>query len=121
KKAGKVDEATAKMPELWHGIIGPLLAKERFGVKDPEVLEAIACHTVGKPEMSMLAKIVYVADFGEYNRENGASMKIMRLIKHKNTSLDELVRSVTRQKIMFLLDNNRIIHKDGIELWNRSV
>ena len=53
--------AQRPMP-VWHGLCAALLARHRWGVQDEEVLSAIANHTAGKPGMSRLDKIVYLAD-----------------------------------------------------------
>ena len=47
---------------VWHGICAAILARTKWGVEDEAVLSAIACHTAGKPGMSRLDKIVYLAD-----------------------------------------------------------
>lgn len=57
--ASDVEEAE---PVLLHGPIAARLMRERFGVDDPEVLAAVEAHTTGRPGMSSLAKIMYVAD-----------------------------------------------------------
>jgi len=49
-------------PALLHAALGAALARERFGVDDPDVLSAIAKHTRGAPEMSPLDCVVYLAD-----------------------------------------------------------
>ena len=55
-------------PALVHGKLGAYLAKQRYGMKD-EICSAIACHTTGKPKMTTLEKILYVADFIEPGRK----------------------------------------------------
>ena len=52
-----------------HGHTGEILARERFGVTDKEVLAAIRSHVTGAPEMSLTAQIVFLADYTEENRE----------------------------------------------------
>lgn len=47
---------------VWHGIVAAILARTRWGVTDEEVLSAVACHTTGKPGMSKLDKILFLAD-----------------------------------------------------------
>lgn len=57
------------MPEsVVHSFLGVEVAKQDFGVTDPEILDAIAYHTTGRPNMSRLEKIVYVADKTEESR-----------------------------------------------------
>lgn len=47
---------------VWHGICAAILARTQWGVTDEEVLSAVACHTTGKPGMSKLDKILFLAD-----------------------------------------------------------
>lgn len=51
-----------------HGRAGAILASMRYGIDDPEILEAIAVHTTGAPEMSIIAQILFIADYTEVNR-----------------------------------------------------
>lgn len=55
-------------PVLLHAPLGALIARERFGVEDGEVLSAIAKHTTGAPTMSALDRVVYLADSLEPGR-----------------------------------------------------
>ena len=48
-----------------HAKAGAVLAKEKYGVKDEEILNAIFYHTTGRPQMSVLEKIIYIADYIE--------------------------------------------------------
>ena len=59
----------ADMPDsVVHSFIGAEVAKRDFGVTDKEILDAIAYHTTGRPGMTRLEKIVYVADKTEDSR-----------------------------------------------------
>ncbi len=53
---------------LIHGKLGAWLARERYGVCDEEICSAISYHTTGKPEMTTLEKIIYIADYIEPGR-----------------------------------------------------
>lgn len=69
KKYGiKVNKCEKANPDLLHGKIGVFIAKEKYGVDDPEILSAIAYHTTGHPDMTLLEKIIFVADYIEPNR-----------------------------------------------------
>ena len=57
------------MPALIHAKLGAYLAENEYGIKDREVLDAITYHTTGRPEMTMLEKILYIADYIEPNRD----------------------------------------------------
>ncbi|MBO4384670.1 MAG: nicotinate-nucleotide adenylyltransferase [Clostridia bacterium] len=56
-------------PYLIHSRLGAVLAMEKYGVTDPEVLSAISCHTIGRVGMSLMDKIIYVADKIEPSRD----------------------------------------------------
>ncbi len=54
--------------EIWHAIVGPIIAKEIFGIDDKDILNAIRWHTTGRENMSILEKVVYLADVIEPSR-----------------------------------------------------
>ena len=64
-----VGEEERQSPKLLHGPLAAELARRDFGVEDEEILEAVRVHTVGKPGMSLLAMILYVADKIEPGRD----------------------------------------------------
>ncbi len=63
-----LSDAERQNTALIHGKLGAYLAQKRYGVNDPEIRSAIACHTTGKPAMTTIEKIVYIADYIEPNR-----------------------------------------------------
>lgn len=66
-------------PIVLHAPLGAALARERFGISDPEILSAIAKHTVGAASMSPLDCVVYLADGLEPGRSFGAREELLRL------------------------------------------
>lgn len=56
-------------PALIHAKLGAVMAKDVYGVTDEVVLDAIRYHTTGRPHMTRLDKILYLADYIEPNRE----------------------------------------------------
>jgi nicotinate-nucleotide adenylyltransferase len=65
----EISELERRKPMLLHGRAAAVLLRERFGVHNGEVLEAVAFHTEGKIGMGPLAKIVYIADKVEVSRK----------------------------------------------------
>ncbi len=57
-----LDEVSKKQHGLIHAFLGAEIAKREFGICDEEIYDAIYYHTVGKPNMSTLTKIIYIAD-----------------------------------------------------------
>lgn len=64
----KLTKSEEDTKELWHSIISPIVAKEKLLITDEEVLSAMRWHTTGKEEMSILEKIIYIADMIEPGR-----------------------------------------------------
>lgn len=55
---------------LIHAKAGSILAKEEYGIGDEDILNAIYYHTTGRPQMSPLEKIIYIADYIEPGRKH---------------------------------------------------
>lgn len=53
---------------VWHGIAGAYFLQVRMGVTDPDVLNAVRYHTVGRAGMTRLEEIVYLADLISVDR-----------------------------------------------------
>jgi len=78
-------------PTLLHARLGAAIARERFGVEDPEVLSAIAKHTTGAGEMSPLDCVVYLADSLEPGRKFAERENLLQLALR---DLDAAMREV---------------------------
>ena len=69
KTAGiELDEDTLKSPALWHSIAGAVYSKQELCVADKDVLNAVRYHTSGRGNMSILEKVVYMADLTSAER-----------------------------------------------------
>lgn len=64
----ELDEFELKSPPLVHAKLGAETAKCVFGITDPEIIDAIRWHTIGRPYMTTLEKIIFVADLTEPGR-----------------------------------------------------
>jgi predicted HD superfamily hydrolase involved in NAD metabolism len=112
-----LDDITKKTPALRHSLVGPYAARDIFGVRDHEILDAIKYHTSGNRRMCPVAKVVFVADYTEINRKHRDSKKIRSKI-WTDITLDELVKNVLKDKLSFLLEEGKLIHPDAIRMWN---
>ena len=63
-----LSENEKNTPDLWHSIVGPIIAKKEIGIDDEDILSAIRWHTTGKENMTTLEKIIYIADMIEPSR-----------------------------------------------------
>ncbi|MEL6929341.1 MAG: bis(5'-nucleosyl)-tetraphosphatase (symmetrical) YqeK [Cyanobacteria bacterium J06600_6] len=103
-----VDQICLDHPHLLHADIGAVVAQQEFGVEDPEILSAIANHTLGAPQMSKLSCVVFVADVLEPNRGDNEQLKSMRLVAEQN--LYKCVRQTSDYSLEYLLSKHKIIH-----------
>ena len=65
-------------PSLLHAKCGAILASKDYGISNTDILNAISSHTTGRPQMSLLEKIVFVADYIEPGREDRKGMLALR-------------------------------------------
>ncbi|MFH0993808.1 MAG: bis(5'-nucleosyl)-tetraphosphatase (symmetrical) YqeK [bacterium] len=69
-------EADKWPPQLWHGLAAAQYAQADLGIDDPDILNAIENHSAGRPGMSKLEKIIFVADYVEpYRKYDNASIR----------------------------------------------
>ena len=115
KHYGKEVENYLDMNEILHGFAGAILAKEEFGIEDKDILEAIKYHTVGKRELSILGKIIYMADAVEEGRDY-PGVEELRDIALKN--LDEAILMELQQKLEYLLKKEIRIHLNTVDMRN---
>ncbi|MGL5648076.1 MAG: bis(5'-nucleosyl)-tetraphosphatase (symmetrical) YqeK, partial [Clostridium sp.] len=104
-----------KTPELWHSIVGPIVAKEKFNINDEEILSAIRFHTTGKEDMSLLDKIIYIADMIEPSRVFDGVGEIRKEVLE---NLDKGVLVGMNHTISFLLSKNGMIEENTIKARN---
>ncbi|WP_019720540.1 bis(5'-nucleosyl)-tetraphosphatase (symmetrical) YqeK [Heyndrickxia coagulans] len=104
--------------ELWHAPVGAYLVEKEAGITDREVLDAIKYHTSGRAGMTLLEKIVYLADYIEPGR-NFPGVEEARRLAGKD--LDEAVLYAARHTIAFLIGRNQPVFPDTIALYNDLV
>ena len=93
-------KAQERSPFLLHGPVGAYFARNKYGVKDQEVLGAITWHTTGRPGMTLLEKIVFTADYIEPGRDQAPDLERLRQMAF--TDLDGAVVLILRQTLDYL-------------------
>lgn len=73
-----VTEVERRNPFLLHAKVGAYLAEKKYGVRNQDVLNAIRYHTTGRENMSLLEKIVFVADYIEPGRKQAPNLQEIR-------------------------------------------
>lgn len=97
------NNAAARPAPVWHGPASAILCKTRWGVTDSEVLSAIECHTTGKPGMSKLDKILYLADMTSAERDF-PGVEALRSLAFED--LDAAMLAALKQSIDFVDEKN---------------
>lgn len=103
-----LDEITQKQPDLAHSFLGYFVAKNEYGIEDEEILNAIKYHTTAKPNMTLLEKIIYIADFIEPTRPNFECLERARYLAYEN--IDDALVFILKNTIQFNKNKGRIIH-----------
>ncbi len=80
------DQWTKKEPKLFHAVTGAVFAKEELLIEDEEILSAIRYHTTGKADMTLLEKIIYLADMIEETRKEFPDLKKIREVSKVDLS-----------------------------------
>lgn len=100
---------------VWHGVVGAEFVRDELKVTDPGILQAIRHHTVGSPLMSVLDKIVFVADYVEPGRDFPGVEAARKALA---TSLDEAVSYELTQTLLFLIKHHRSIYPQTFMTYN---
>lgn len=74
-------------PFLLHAKVGAFLAKEKYGIQDEEILSAVRFHTTGRPNMTLLEKIVFTADYIEPSRKTAPNLDEVRTLAFQNLDM----------------------------------
>lgn len=99
-----VSSVEKENPSLLHARLGAYLAHEKYGVKDEEIIYAIESHTTGRPGMSMLEKIVYIADYIEPGRRELPNMADVRQFAFRD--IDECLYRILKDSLVYLDSKN---------------
>ena len=98
-----VSDFEKEHPILLQAKLGAYIAKAKYNVTDKEILSAITYHTTGKPDMTMLEKIVYIADYIEPARNKAPRLTEIRRLAFED--LDECMYQILKDTLSYLDEN----------------
>lgn len=102
-----ISDAERNNTELLHAKLGSYLAMIKYGVVDSEILDAITYHTTGRPEMTFLDKIIYVADYIEPGRKEAPNLAKIRELAF--VDIDKCLNAILEQTLAYLKTRNEVI------------
>lgn len=110
-----IDPAEEAQPHLLHGPVAAALLAGRGLVTDPAVLDAIRYHTTGRPEMSLLEKIIWLADYIEPGRSFPGVESIREEARH---DLDRALLHALDNSIIYVIQRGWPLHLYSVHARN---
>ncbi|MBP3782978.1 MAG: bis(5'-nucleosyl)-tetraphosphatase (symmetrical) YqeK [Butyrivibrio sp.] len=96
----EISEVEKRNHSLLHAKVGMFLARTKYDVYDTDILNAIRWHTTGREDMSLLEKIIYIADFIEPNRKPLDDMNTIR--QEAYTDIDRCLAHILHNSVIYL-------------------
>lgn len=91
-------------PYLLHGKLGAYYGKHVYQIQDVKILDAITYHTTGRPDMGLLEKILFVADYIEPSRKQIPGLNEIRKVSFQN--IDKAVYFILKNTLAYLKSKN---------------
>lgn len=96
----EVTEIEKTNPSLLHAKVGADLSKRKYGIEDEEICSAVRYHTTGRPNMTLLEKIIFIADYMEPHREEAEDLPIVR--KQVFVNIDQTLCTILKDTLVYL-------------------
>ena len=100
-------DSELEMPALIHAKLGAYLARHEYKIEDQDIIDAITYHTTGRPGMTLLEKIIYIADYIEPNRKLIPGLAEIRSIVFQD--IDRAVYLSAQRTVRYLKDGGRSV------------
>lgn len=113
-----LDDIQKNAPKLWHGISGSVYIKNHFAIDDEDILNAVCYHTTGRAGMSLLEKIIFVADF---TSEERTYKGVATMRKKSRKSLEDAMLYGFKFTFSDLSSRELAIHPDELACYNEIV
>lgn len=113
----EVGSLEARMPIFLHGPVAAALAQKRYGIEDPEILEAVRAHTTGRAGMGPVARVVFLADKLDPTKDRRYPFN-SRVRELAGTDLDAALLAFLDGDISGHLGRGGVVHAASVELRN---
>ncbi|MBU3181336.1 bis(5'-nucleosyl)-tetraphosphatase (symmetrical) YqeK [Clostridium psychrophilum] len=111
----ELSDVELQNPSILHGLVGSIVAKEVMEIYDEDILNAIHYHTTGRKNMSILEKIIYIADYIEPLRVFDGVEELRRL---SMIDLNATIIKSFDNTIKYVISKNGLLHVDTINARN---
>lgn len=102
-------------PILIHAELGAFIAKRDYMIEDEEILSAIKYHTIGRPNMSMLEKVIFIADYIEPNREHKEADLAREVVFE---DINKAIVICIKKTIEYVKNKGGFVHPDSMLVLN---
>lgn len=109
------NDVGAMTPTLLHAPVGVFVAQRDYQITDVEILNAIRCHTTGRENMTLLEKVVFMADVVEPTRGLADAENIIQLI---NKDIDNALRIELDKSICSIVDKVKFLNLNTVNARN---
>jgi predicted HD superfamily hydrolase involved in NAD metabolism len=99
-----INPVERRNPYLLHAKVGSFLAMDEYGIKDQDIINAILNHTTGRPRMSTLEKIIFIADYIEPGRKQAPNLPEIRKLAF--IDLDKTLLRVLEDTLTYLAEGD---------------
>ncbi|MBI4056479.1 MAG: bis(5'-nucleosyl)-tetraphosphatase (symmetrical) YqeK, partial [Elusimicrobia bacterium] len=109
-------QALSHQPILAHATISADIARKKFGIIDSQILNAIRHHTLGRPRMTTLEKILYLADIASEDRDFKEARTLHKIALH---DLNRAMKMAIRTKMKYVQSRGQWLHPLTLSLWKQ--
>ena len=100
---------------VWHGVTAPNYVIKKYGINDEDILDAIRYHVMGRPNMSTLEKLVFIADYIEENRVGEVFEKARNIASE---DLDKAILYILESQIAYIKSKNEYLVSQTIKTYD---
>ena len=105
-------------PKLWHSIAGAAYLRDELKITDEDIFNAVRYHTTGRAGMSLLEKVIYIADYISADRTYSGVEEMRRLAEN---SLEDAMLFALEFCINKLVETGKVIHPDSVDCYNELI
>ena len=111
----EITSVERKNPSLLHAKLGAVYARELYGVREEDVLSAVLWHTTGKPDMTLLEQIIFVADYMEPGRDRAPHLDEIRGLAFRD--LDLATAMILEDTVNYVQEKENAMDEMTVRAW----
>lgn len=106
-----LDNVVLNAPKLWHSYLGAAYIENKLNIKDKDIINAVRYHTTARAGMSMLEKIIYLADFTSEERDYDGVLEMRKAV---DDSIEKAMYEALKFSVEDLKAKGATVHSDTL-------